>query len=195
MPDHDDTTLLLAAGRGDRAAFGQLVERHHRTVIHFVHRFLGTTDRATAEDIAQDVFLAAWKAAPNFQPRAAVLTWLLRITTNVSLNHSRSRRRKPTVPLIGEPGSATSASNPAGRPGDNPGPETSVVNEERNSRLAEAIAGLPASQRSAILLRHFHDLSYSEIAAVLQTSVPAVESLLFRGRQRLRKSLGEEARP
>lgn len=185
MPDRDDTTLLLAAGKGDRPAFGELVERHHRGVVHFVHRFLATADRATAEDIAQEVFLAAWKAAPGFAPRAAVRTWLWRIATNICLNHNRSRRRKPTVPLVGEP-----ATLGHGRESSNP--ESGAIKEERTARLEAAVASLPASQRSAILLRHFHDLSYAEIAAVLQTSVPAVESLLFRGRQSLSRFLEDE---
>ncbi|UCD74029.1 MAG: sigma-70 family RNA polymerase sigma factor [Phycisphaerales bacterium] len=185
MPERDDIALLQAAGKGDRAAFGELVQRHHRAVVHYVHRFLGIGDRATAEDIAQDVFLAAWKGAPAFTPRAAAFTWLLRIAINICLNYSRSRRRKPTVPLIGEPAAA-------GRSSQTSDPDTAALEEERKARLEAAVASLPPSQRSAILLRHFHDLSYSEIAAVLQTSVPAVESLLFRGRQRLKKVLERE---
>lgn len=185
MPERNDTTLLLAAGKGDRPAFGELVERHHRGVIHFVHRFLSTADRATAEDIAQEVFLAAWKAAPGFNPRAAVRTWLWRIATNICLNHNRTRRRKPTVPLAGEPAAAGHSANSTN-------PESAAIDEEQTARLEAAVAALPAGQRSAILLRHFHDLSYAEIASVLQTSVSAVESLLFRGRQNLKKAMESE---
>jgi len=179
MSDRDDTALLLAAGKGDREAFGVLVERHHRAIIRFAHRFLSTADRATAEDIAQQVFLAAWKAAPAFEPRAAVKTWLLRITTNTCLNHQRTRRRKPTTPLAGEPAADASAGRAAP-------PETAALEEERAHRLQSAVDALPANQRAAILLRHVHDLSYAEIAAVLETSISAVESLLFRARNRLR---------
>jgi RNA polymerase sigma-70 factor (ECF subfamily) len=179
MPDRDDTALLLAAGKGDRQAFGALVERHQRAVIQFVHRFLSTADRATAEDIAQQVFFAAWKAAPSFEPRAAVKTWLLRITTNICLNHQRARRRKPAVPLVGEPAAHALA-------GRSESPDEAALDQERAGRLQAAVDALPASQRAAILLRHVHDLSYAEIAAVLETSISAVESLLFRARSRLR---------
>ena len=179
MPDRDDTALLLAAGKGDRQAFGALVERHHRAIIQFAHRYLSTADRATAEDIAQQVFLAAWKAAPSFKPRAAVRTWLLRITTNICLNHQRSRRRKPTTPLVGEPAAHASAVRTAP-------PDEAALDHERARRLQAAVDVLPANQRAAILLRHVHDLSYAEIAAVLETSISAVESLLFRARSRLR---------
>ena len=106
MMENSQENLIRRCQAGQTEAFGELVQRHHRAIVHYVHRFLGISDRATAEDIAQDVFLAAWKAAPAFTPRAAALTWLLRITINICLNHSRSRRRKPTVPLIGEPVSA-----------------------------------------------------------------------------------------
>ncbi len=181
MPEVDDTSLLLAAGTGDRQAFCELVELHQRAVMKFIHRFLGTRDGATAEDIAQEVFLAAWKASPRFEPKAAVQTWLLRITTNTCLNHKRSQRRHPSVPLVAEP--------PVGS-GDNPGGE--VVRRERAAKLEQAIAELPTNQRAAILLRHSHDLAYSEIAGVLGVSIPAVESLLFRARGRLGKIIGPD---
>ena len=94
MSEPTDTELLLASGRGDQDAFNRLVRRHHRPIIHFVHRFLATVDRATAEDLAQQVFLGAWKYAPSFQPRARVLTWLFRIATNACLNYQRQQRSR-----------------------------------------------------------------------------------------------------
>ena len=81
MPERSDEDLMLAAGRGDRAAFGVLVERHYRGMVHFAQRFLGDIARETAEDLVQDVFLKAWKTSRTFKPRAAVRTWLMRITT------------------------------------------------------------------------------------------------------------------
>jgi len=185
MPDRDDTALLLAVGEGDRQAFGALVERHYRAIIQFAHRFLSTADRATAEDIAQQVFLAAWKAAPSFKPRAAVKTWLLRITTNICLNHQRARRRKPVTPLVSEPAADSISAGDAQ-------PEQAALDRERAARLQAAVDVLPANQRAAILLRHAQSLSYAQIAAVLQTSVPAVESLLFRARDRLRQVMEGE---
>ncbi len=181
---HGDISLLLAAGRGDRQAFGALVEMHHRTVVHFIHRFLGIADRATAEDIAQDVFLAAWKAAPSFKPKAAVRTWLLRITTNKCLNHKRAKRRRPTVPLIDE--------SQATRPSSSPDPETDAQLSDLTGQLQSAVAELVPRQRAAVLLKHGHDLSYAEIAAVLQTSIPVVKSLLFRAHSRLRQIIDPE---
>ena len=177
MSDHPDEKLLLDAGRGDQRAFGVLVERHHRAIIQFAHRFLGDIGRDVAEDVAQEVFLSAWKSAPTFKPRAKVSTWLFRIATNACLNYRRRSRLRRTVALEDQ------------READVPGPSDRPADHERAGVVREAVADLPANQRAAIVLRHFHDFSYAEIAEVLETSVSAVESLLFRARRGLRDTL------
>ena len=174
MPEREDEDLLISAGQGDREAFGLLVERHHRAVVQFAYRFLANVDRDTAEDLAQDVFLRAWKSAPSFQPRARVLTWLLRLTTNACLNYQRGRRLRRVISL--QPDAPENAS-------------------EEAARVRSAIVDLPDSQRATITLRHFHDFSYVEIAEVLETSVSAVESLLFRARKTLRGRLADLRNP
>ncbi|MCH8194837.1 MAG: RNA polymerase sigma factor [Chloroflexi bacterium] len=180
MAEMDDLELLLAAGRGDREAFGQLADRHHRTVIHYVHRFLGRIDLATAEDIAQDVFLRAWTACPSFTPRAKVLTWLLQIATNACLNHRRGMRLRRMFSLGDrDAAGSTTAGEPEGR-------------DVQAEAVRDAIARFPDAQRAAIILRHYHDLSYTDIAAALEVSVSSVESLLFRSRRTLRAILEEK---
>jgi len=176
----DDERLILAAGRGDRDAFGVLVERCHHDVVNFIDRYLGFTDGHIAEDLAQEVFLSAWKAAPSFRPRAKVQTWLLRIATNLCLNHRRDSRLRVTVSL-----SAQDAE--VGQAMDAKQPDAVLIAREQTEAVRKVIAALPPKQRTAIVLRHFHELSYSEIAGVLTTSVSAVESLLFRARQTLLK--------
>ena len=99
MSERADEDLLIAGGRGDRPAFGELVERHHRAVVQFIYRFLGDVDRSTAEDLAQDVFMHAWKAAPSFRARAKVVTWLLQIAKNRSLNYRRGQRLRRMASL------------------------------------------------------------------------------------------------
>ena len=101
-----DEELLLASGRGDREAFALLVQRQQRAVLQFVHRFLATADRATAEDLAQQVFLSVWRYAPTFQPRAKVLTWLFRITTNACLNYRRYEHSRPSPVRLDDAGDA-----------------------------------------------------------------------------------------
>ena len=185
MDSWEDNDLMLAAGQGDRSAFGILVERHHRAIVQFAYRFLATPDRGVAEDLAQDVFLAAWKAAPAFRRRAGVLTWLLRITTNICINYRRDSRLRKAAALDGDgvppsPGPNTDC------------PETQAIAHERAGKVRMAIADLPPNQLAATLLRHFQGLSYSEIADVLDTSVSAVESLLFRARRTLHATLALE---
>ena len=97
MPERQDEDLMVSAGRGDHEAFGALVERHHRAVVQFVYRYLGDVGRDDAEDVAQDVFLGAFRAAPAFRPRAKVQTWLLRIARNTCLNYRRSQRLRRTT--------------------------------------------------------------------------------------------------
>ena len=181
----NDEELMLAAGRGDRDSFAILVERHHRAVVRFVQPFLGVADREAAEDLAQDVFLAAWKAAPSFRVRAKVLTCLLRITTNVCLNYQRGARLRRTISFR-ENDAADRSDAEAERP------DAVAMTRERAGTITGAVASLPANQCAAIVLRHFHELSYAEIADVLDVSVSAVESLLFRARRVLSTSLASE---
>ncbi len=188
MPEREDEDLLISAGQGDREAFGLLVERHHRAVVQFAYRFLANVDRDTAEDLAQDVFLRAWKSAPSFQPRARVLTWLLRLTTNACLNYQRGRRLRRVISL--QPDAPENASELPAKFAD-----VSPTPDEEAARVRSAVTDLPDSQRAAITLRHFHDFSYVEIAEVLETSVSAVESLLFRARKTLRGRLADLRNP
>ncbi len=181
-----DEDLLVAAGRGDRSAFGTLVERHHRGVMQFIYRFLGNVDRCTAEDLTQDVFLKAWKAAPAYTPRAKTTTYLLRLATNTALNYRRWWRLRRTASLPGDEG-------PAALPDDPESAADRMAADEQAASVREALGRLARPQRAVIVLRHFHGLSYAEIAEVLETTVSSVESLLFRARRRLRKLLENES--
>ncbi len=183
MVERADEELLVAAGRGDRPAFAALVERHHRKIMSFVSRYLCLADRDTAEDLAQDIFMNAWKSAPAYQPRGRALVWLYRLANNACLNYRRRWRLRRTVSLDGDPAVEERDSWGAG------GGASAVVASEEAAGVRAAVAGLPPRERAAIVLRHFHELSYSEIGVVLEISVPAVESLLFRARKRLRAAL------
>jgi RNA polymerase sigma-70 factor (ECF subfamily) len=177
-----DEELLLASGRGDRDAFTVLVQRHHRATIQFVHRFLATADRATAEDLAQQVFLSAWRYAPTFQPRAKVLTWLFRIAKNACLNYRRSEHSRTSAVRLESLRGAEH--NDRGE-----GAELLLTGRERAHQVRAAIAALPPNQRAAVVLRHFHEFSYAEIGDIMGTSTSAVDSLLHRGRQALYRKL------
>ena len=143
-------------------------------------------DESDAEDIAQQVFLRVWKSASRYEPTAKFTTWLFKITRNLVFNELRRRRRHPTQSMD----SASEDDRPfqAPDPGAKP-PDTSLLDDEMQAAIQRAIDGLPEIQRMAIILRRYDDVSYEEIAEILDLSVPAVKSVLFRARTELREKL------
>ena len=169
------------------AAFKQLEEKYQRAVINLAYRFLGS--REEAEDIAQEVFLRIYKAAKRYKPEAKFATWLFRITNNVCLNELRHRKRVQEVPLepvYEHPERNLKMDVPAP---EHMRPDLHLELEERNRIIQESLETLPPNQRMAVILKRFEGLSYQEIGDVLNMSVSAVESLLFRAKQTLKKKL------
>ena len=181
--DAEDVRLMELVSAGDSGAFEQLVERHQRLVVGTVGRMLGNT--SDAEDIAQQVFVRVWKSAKRYVPRAKFTTWLLKITRNLVFNELRRRSRHPQVPLQAE---SEEEERPI-RDENAIAPDASLLEQELQKAIDAAIANLPESQRLAVILRRYEELSYEEIAETLDQSVSAVKSLLFRARTELRTSL------
>ena len=181
--DAEDIRLMGLASAGDMAAFEQLVERHQRLVIGTVGRMLGTN--SDAEDIAQQVFVRVWKNVKRYEPRAKFTTWLLKITRNLVFNELRRRSRHPAVPLQSE----TDEEERPLKDDRAVAPDASFLEHELQEAVDAAIAQLPKTQRMAVILRRYEELSYEEIAGALDQSVSAVKSLLFRARTELRESL------
>jgi RNA polymerase sigma-70 factor (ECF subfamily) len=181
--DAEDVRLMELVSRGDSGAFEQLVERHQRLVVGTVGRMLGNT--SDAEDIAQQVFVRVWKSAKRYVPRAKFTTWLLKITRNLVFNELRRRSRHPQVPLQAE---SEEEERPI-RDENAIAPDASMLEQELQKAIDTAIANLPETQRLAVILRRYEELSYEEIAETLDQSVSAVKSLLFRARTELRTSL------
>jgi RNA polymerase sigma-70 factor (ECF subfamily) len=178
-----DVQLMQLVSAGETAAFGKLVERHQRLVVGTVARMLGSNSEV--EDIAQQVFVRVWKSAKRYVPRAKFTTWLLKITRNLVFNELRRRSRHAQVPLQSE-------SEDEERPMRDEramAPDASLLERELQGAIEAAIAQLPETQRMAVVLRRYDELSYEEIAEVLEQSVPAVKSLLFRARTELRTRL------
>lgn len=181
--DAEDVRLMGLAGAGDTAAFEQLVERHQRLVIGTVGRMLGSP--SDAEDIAQQVFVRVWKNVNRYEPRAKFTTWLLKITRNLVFNELRRRSRHPAVPLQSQ---ADEEERPL-KDEHAVAPDATLLEHELQEAVDAAIARLPETQRMAVILRRYEELSYEEIAEALDQSVSAVKSLLFRARTELRESL------
>jgi RNA polymerase sigma-70 factor (ECF subfamily) len=181
--DAEDVRLMRLVAGGDTTAFEQLIERHQALVAGTVARMLGSN--SDVEDIAQQVFIRVWKSAGRYVVRAKFTTWLLKITRNLVFNEMRRAKRHPHLPVQIEPQAdeiplkdeATAA------------PDATLLHTELQAAIEKAITLLPETQRMALVLRRYEELSYEEIANVLDLSVPAVKSLLFRARTELRERL------
>jgi RNA polymerase sigma-70 factor (ECF subfamily) len=183
--DAEDVRLMRLVARGDSSAFEDLIERHQALVAGTVARMLGSNSEV--EDIAQQVFIRVWKSARRYVPRAKFTTWLLKISRNLVFNEMRRARRRAQVPLQSEPG----AEEIPLKDETNPAPDASLLEDELKRAIEEAILQLPESQRMALILRRYEQLSYEQIAEVLDLSVPAVKSVLFRARTELRSRLSK----
>lgn len=181
--DDEDVRLMSLVSAGDMAAFERLVERHQSLVLGTVGRMLGSN--SDVEDVAQQVFLRVWKSAGRYVPRAKFTTWLLKITRNLVFNEMRRRKRHAHIPLQSE------AEDEERQLKDEQAqtPDAALLEAELQRTIESAIGELPETQRMAVTLRRYEELSYEEIAEVLDQSVPAVKSLLFRARTELRERL------
>ena len=178
-----DVELMGKVGAGDIRAFEELVERHQRAVIGTVAKMLGNA--SDAEDIAQQVFVRIWKSAVRYEAQAKFTTWLFTITRNLVFNEVRRRQRKPTV-------SVDEREETTHRTVEDllaVSPDDEMLQTELEEAIDRAIQGLPDKQRMAVVLRRYEEMPYEEIAAVLEMSIPAVKSLLFRARAHLKEAL------
>ena len=179
----EDVRLMALVGRGDTAAFEDLIERHQSLVAGTIARMLGSN--SDVEDIAQQVFIRVWKSAGRYVARAKFTTWLLKITRNLVFNELRRSKRHTLVPLQTEPGAEEMPlPDQMAR-----APDASLLETELQQAIERAIVQLPESQRMALILRRYEEMSYEQIAEILDLSVPAVKSVLFRARTELRERL------
>lgn len=176
--DDPDAQLMLAFQRGDETAFDALFERHRERVVNTAYRLLG--DANFAQDVAQEVFVRIYTRGKDYRPSAAFTTWLYRITANASLDEIRKRKR---LRHAAPDDLSEDTADPS------PTPEARAQSRELAREVRAALSSLPDNQRLALVLQRYEGLSYQQIAQVLQTSVSAVESLLFRAKNTLRTRL------
>ena len=174
--------LIRACLDGHREAFDLIVERHRRPVYQVCYRFVG--NHADASDLAQDVFLRAYRALCQFRGQSTLSTWLHRIAVNVSLNHVSSRK-PPTEAIDPERHVDKRSLDPA----------SAVLRGEQARHVRAAIAKLPPKQRSTLVLRVYQELSHEEIAKILGSSVGAVKANFFHALGNLRKLLAGQGTP
>ena len=189
MPDQadPDAALMLRVKRGDRAAFATLVEKYKQPLFNFVFRTL--RDETETEDVAQNTFLQVWKSRARYERTAKFSTWLFTIARNLCLNEIRRRSRHPAESL--EETHAEHDDQPSRQYEDKKIflPTETALHGELAQKIEEALAELPENQRTAILLCRQDELSYEEIAEVLDCSLSATKSLIHRGREFLKEKL------
>ncbi|ODT69859.1 hypothetical protein ABS71_08815 [bacterium SCN 62-11] len=171
---------MLRVKAGDAEAFNQLMDKYQRTVVNLVFRFTG--DAENAEDLAQEVFLRIYRAAPRYEPKAKFFTYLYQVTLNLCRNErERSTRRKASSLDAGE--------KAWDLPDPEVGAEALIQRQETAAQVQAAIQELPQEQRQLLILQRFQELGYEELAEVTAQTVSAVKAKLHRARLALKKKL------
>ncbi|HEV7783153.1 MAG TPA: RNA polymerase sigma factor [Chitinophagaceae bacterium] len=184
----NELELIQGLRQGDERAFNYLVTTYQDRVYNTA---IGIVQNAEdAEDVAQEVFIQVYRSIDGFKGESKLSTWLYRIATTRSLDLLRSRKSKKRFGfmqrLFGD------GNEPIHEIPDFNHPGVAMDRKENAAKLFKAIAQLPENQKTAFTLHKLEDLSYQEVSEVMQTSVPAVESLMHRAKQNLKKILGRE---
>jgi len=187
-PDASDLGLVRRVQRGERGAYDLLVLKYQHKVVKLVMRYL--RDPADAEDVAQEAFIKAYRALPQFRGDSAFYTWLYRIAINTAKNALAARERNPVTYDLDMQGNDESADMVA-RLKDPETPEGLALTEEIRSTVNAAIGELPQDLRTAIVLRELEGMSYEEIAAAMDCPVGTVRSRIFRAREAIDRRLRE----
>lgn len=180
--------LIQRLKEGDETAFKYLVDTYQERVYNTA---IGIVQNAEdAEDVAQEVFIQVYRSIHNFKGESKLSTWLYRIATTRALDLLRSRKSKKRFGLLqrlfGE------GNEPVFEIPDFNHPGVALEKKENAAKLFKAISQLPENQKVAFTLHKLEDLSYQEVSEIMKTSLPAVESLMHRAKQNLRKILEKE---
>jgi RNA polymerase sigma-70 factor (ECF subfamily) len=183
-----DQELVERAQRGDKRAFGLLVEKYQRKLGRLLSRMI--RDQAEVEDVVQEAFIKAYRALPNFRGDSAFYTWLYRIGINTAKNYLVAMGRRPQVSNDIEVEDAENFED-----GDDlrtiDTPETELMSKQVAKTVNDTVAALPEELRTAITLREIEGLSYEEIATLMGCPIGTVRSRIFRARE----TIAEKLRP
>jgi RNA polymerase sigma-70 factor (ECF subfamily) len=181
VANQTDAELVQACLTGRREAFDTIVERHQRHVYQLCYRFAGNHE--DANDLAQEVFIRAYRGLRGFKGQATLGTWLYRIGVNVCLNKVASikGRAEALDPLIAASDGRTASQDESAA--------DALLRGERAAQVRAAIAKLPKKQRATLVLRVYHDLPHDQIAGILGSSVGAVKANFFHALNNLKKLL------
>ncbi|HEX9942907.1 MAG TPA: sigma-70 family RNA polymerase sigma factor [Thermoanaerobaculia bacterium] len=179
-----DEELVAAVLEGDRDRFGDLIDRYQGRLVNYLFRLLRNAD--DAHDLAQEVLVKVYQVLDRYDPQYKFSTWLFRVAQNAAIDQIRRRRLK-VVSLRQE--DEEGESRDWDLPSAERGPYGELRNVERGAAIQEAIEALPWEYRELILLRHFGELPYEEIARLKGMPLGTVKNKLFRGRQMLKEKL------
>jgi RNA polymerase sigma-70 factor (ECF subfamily) len=182
-----DAEVMLRVAKGDDAAFDYLVEKFRRPIVSFMYRT--THNQATAEELAQEVFLRVYRSRESYEASAKFTTWLYRIATNLAVNNARDTKheRAENQVSIDEPDEESGTTMDVAD--TRMTVEQQMLRNERLVAIRKVVEALPERQRMAVLMHKYQNMDYKEIAAVLKLSESATKSLLFRAYESLRESL------
>ena len=175
----DQEKIIARTRRGDADAFEQLVVAYREQVFRLALRMCGS--EADADEVAQEAFLSAWKALPNFRGESQFSTWLYQLTTHAAIDLMRREKRQIAADDITE----VSAADPA------PSPQQQAEQSEQREIVRDAILQLAPEQREVVVLRFMEELSYEEIGAVLKLPSGTVKSRLNRAKAQLKEILSK----
>lgn len=180
-----DIELVERVQQGDKAAFDVLVQKYQQKVVNLISRFV--SDHSECYDVAQETFIKAYRALPNFRGDSQFYTWLYRIAANTAKNHLASQSRKTPSYAV----DVDDAEHFAGESGlkEFTNPENLLLTDEIKHTIYSAIEALPDDLKSAITLREIEGLSYEEIASVMDCPIGTVRSRIFRARDAIDKEL------
>jgi RNA polymerase sigma-70 factor, ECF subfamily len=187
--DVSDLSLVRRVQSGDKGAFDALVRKYQHKLVKLVMRYV--RNPAEAEDIAQEAFIKAYRALPQFRGDSAFYTWLYRIAINTAKNAVVSRDRSPIEYNIDRNDATEESYDMQGRMKDSETPEGLVLTDEIRRTVNAAIEALPEDLKTAIVLRELDGLSYEEIAAAMDCPVGTVRSRIFRAREAIDRRLRE----
>jgi RNA polymerase sigma-70 factor (ECF subfamily) len=177
-----DVSLMLRVQKDDADAFEEILQKYERPIARLVQRYLGP--RVDVEGLTQEVFLRVWRARASWKPQPTYRSWLYRIATNLCLNEMRRKKGAVSLDALAEAGGE--AATP---PSKEERPTAALEKKELSLVIQEILAGLPESQRLAVVLNKYQGLSYEEIGEVMNLSIPAVKSLLSRAREGIRERI------
>jgi len=179
MTKTTDAELVERVQRGDKRAFDLLVIKYQSKILSIVSRFI--SDNAEINDVAQDAFIKAYRALPNFRGESAFYTWLYRIAINTAKNYLTAKGRRPPASDIDSQEAESFGVGVALQ--ENASPESLMMRDQLKKVIFDTIDELPEDLKTAITLREIDGLSYEEIAESMDCPVGTVRSRIFRARE------------